>query len=521
MIKLLKLIYINILEFADINRILISKQNNYKDNSELKIIILGIVSIICGVFLYNVYNAMFIIFQNKYNLLVLSFIVGNLVVLFSNIMNIQSVLFKGKDNDMLYSLPMAKYQIILSKLFNVYLKNLFYLFIIKFPAILVFGKEIKVTETLGFLYLLLGLILPLIPIIITTFISYYDCYYKINCKNKFIYLLIRYFIILVVFGSLSFYFKDISNLDGLIKKVSYLYPLIITFDLAIRKNNIICIIIGILIPLILTYYFVKYLSDNYIKMYSIVRGVKKNRKFDINKYKKNNKILSLIKKEFYNLLNNKNYFSQTLGRQFVYCIVFIVLCIFIKNSSFTSYKYFENIFELFFPCFLGFIASFNCTTISSLSLEGKALQVLRTFPLKMKIILFSKWLFNMIISIPLILIDAIALKFIFDTNNFMFLICIIFPILALGFVAILGLVLDYRFINLKTENEIFIIKQRMVVFVPYIVSILIAVLPFLLPLYIDSKVILIFYSFVMFLGIMTCLIYLLIKRKKLEKNLLK
>ena len=497
MIKLLKLIYINILEFADINRILISKQNNYKDNSELKIIILGIVSIICGVFLYNVYNAMFIIFQNKYNLLVLSFIVGNLVVLFSNIMK------------------MAKYQIILSKLFNVYLKNLFYLFIIKFPAILVFGKEIKVTETLGFLYLLLGLILPLIPIIITTFISYYDCYYKINCKNKFIYLLIRYFIILVVFGSLSFYFKDISNLDGLIKKVSYLYPLIITFDLAIRKNNIICIIIGILIPLILTYYFVKYLSDNYIKMYYIVRGVKKNRKFDINKYKKNNKILSLIKKEFYNLLNNKNYFSQTLGRQFVYCIVFIVLCIFIKNSSFTSYKYFENIFELFFPCFLGFIASFNCTTISSLSLEGKALQVLRTFPLKMKIILFSKWLFNMIISIPLILIDAIALKFIFDTNNFMFLICIIFPILALFFV------LDYRFINLKTENEIFIIKQRMVVFVPYIVSILIAVLPFLLPLYIDSKVILIFYSFVMFLGIMTCLIYLLIKRKKLEKNLLK
>ncbi len=54
--KLIKLIYVNILDLGDINRVQMSKQAAVKDSSELKLLILSIIAITFGIGLYYIYN---------------------------------------------------------------------------------------------------------------------------------------------------------------------------------------------------------------------------------------------------------------------------------------------------------------------------------------------------------------------------------------------------------------------------------------------------------------------------------
>lgn len=523
MIKLLKLIYINILGICDLNRILISKQRNYKDNSESKLLIMVILFIISCIFLYKVFNNVILLnLNNKYYLLTLAFFISSIVVLINNIMNIPSILFKGKDNDVMYSFPISKDQIILSKLFNVYIRNLLLVLLIMFPAIFAFNTNITINETLGFIYLLNFLVVPLIPIVLATFISYYDCYLKLNLKNKIFYNVVKWLILMIIFILLNFWIEKniVLELDNILRNISFIYPLTYIFHLAISKFNVLCIILSIILPILLVYFFVKYLSSNYIKMYSIVKGVRK-KKCENYKYKSYGAFFGLLKKEFINLVSNKINFSQTIIKQLVLCLTFIIICLVLSNSEFIETEVFFEVFELFMPCLLAFIATSNCTTISSLSLEGQMMQMLKAFPLKFERILMIKWIFNIILVVPFIFLNVIVLILCFKIDMAMVFMCLLLPFIAMCFVSLLGLVLDYRFVNLKNENEVVILKQRMIGYIPSIISIFIVILPVILPLYTYSMLILAFYTFVFAIGIVICLIYLLINKKKLEKRLLK
>ena len=61
--KLIKLIYVNILDLGDINRVQMSKQAAVKDSSELKLLILSIIAITFGIGLYYIYNFLSIFFS--------------------------------------------------------------------------------------------------------------------------------------------------------------------------------------------------------------------------------------------------------------------------------------------------------------------------------------------------------------------------------------------------------------------------------------------------------------------------
>ena len=65
--KLIKLIYVNILDLGDINRVQMSKQAAVKDSSELKLVILSIIAVTFGIGLYYIYNFLGSFILNKVN----------------------------------------------------------------------------------------------------------------------------------------------------------------------------------------------------------------------------------------------------------------------------------------------------------------------------------------------------------------------------------------------------------------------------------------------------------------------
>ena len=209
--KLIKLIYVNILDLGDINRVQMSKQADVNDSSELKLIFLAIIGIGLGIALYYIYILLGSVILNKVDLLNISCIVCTIMLLFNDLLSISGTLFNTSEFEVLYSLPLTKEQIILSKLFKVYLKNLFYLLVICLPAILAYNNYVKVDETMGFVYLLIVLTLPLVPIVIATICSFLNNYLKVNYQ-KIVYILSKILIygllFLLNFNCFSLYFIE-------------------------------------------------------------------------------------------------------------------------------------------------------------------------------------------------------------------------------------------------------------------------------------------------------------------------
>ena len=109
-------------------------------NVEKRTIITGLMSIVYAVIIYAVISSLKI--TNQFLILSMGFFISTLICFFINLFTIEPVIFKNEDNDILFSYPLSRHQILFSKLFNVYLKNMFFVAIVMFTGYLSFYNHL-------------------------------------------------------------------------------------------------------------------------------------------------------------------------------------------------------------------------------------------------------------------------------------------------------------------------------------------------------------------------------------------
>lgn len=512
MIKLIKLIYIKFLSSTNIERIKKAKEENIRDNNETKLIIYSIIYLIVG---YLIYLLLVNYFNNlKLDILVIGYAVSYFVLLYMDINGTKDTLFSRED-DYLFSLPLKQSDIIISKLSIVYVKNLLTVLVIMLPTYIVCNNNSNISDVSGFVYLLASLMLPIIPIIISSIYAIIDTYYKeSSVKKKYFIIRTIIFILLLLFITLLFKGIDYSNINSIINRASFLNPFIYLFKVAIVKNNIIFILCLLILPIYLFYLFTNLLSINYGYILSKLRGVKLVKNIDIVIEKRHSLLIALIKKEFRNLKNNKLYYNFSISNGILLTIIYIVLGIFlIPNMNID-----KKVLGLILMLVVSVIASINCSTICSFSLEKENIIYIKSLPIKFYKLFIAKWILNILIVLPIILVNAIYSVIVYKLELINLLYFIINPLSELLFISFLGLVLDYRFINYKEGNDSDIIKGRLMNYVPFIISFLVAIL--LLFLVVSSSYNLIMISFcgINIFALICLFIYLLFSYKRIYKD---
>ncbi len=517
--KLLKLIYVNLLNLFDINKIIIARLEGVKSNLEKKAILTIIIAIFC---VYAIYALLINLnINNMYYVLSIGFFMSTLLCFFTNVFTVESLIFKDADNDILFSLPLTRHQILFSKLFNIYLRNLFYVIIVMLSVILLFYNKVSnITDTQLLMYIISTLIIPFIPMVLSTIVVYVDDYFKTKNHNNWKYKLIKYFIIICLIGIIFLVFRDIeiNNVNQIIEyvynKISIIYPLTFIFYIAIKEESLLCFISLISISVIVVYLYTLIVSNNYLRICSMLKGIKKNNKFVYKKTKNCGKLFGMVKKEIFNLFNNKNYFINSFGLSIILSIILIIGLNIIDFSNVD-----ETIICVYLPVMLGVVGGFCCSTISAMSLEKQNMQILRTMPIGMGKILFSKFITNIIIGTIIILVNGTACLIILDLNKWNILFNYIVPFVGLLFISLTGLILDYRFIEKKEENDNAIIRQRLVVMIPKFIALLLGVMIIIFPMVVDYKIIMGTYLLILIILLIVELFYLLFNRKKLLDNL--
>ncbi len=523
--RFFKLLYVNLLALFDINKIKIARENRVKSNLERKTVIMGIVALFYGYLLYKLLMKANI--TNNIYILVIGFLLSSIFCLVIDLSLIEPIIFKGEDNDMLFSLPLTKYQIIFSKLFTIYLRNLLFVTIIMFSTILSFiNYGQSVNDDFVLMYVISSLFIPFIPIVIATIISYINSYLKVKLiNNKVYYYILKYIVIILIFIVLFMVFRG-TNIDSIdqfvhlfIDKANIIYPMNFFFYIMVRDENVLFFVLLIVIPILVIYVYSFLLSNNYLKICSMLKGIKRKVSF---KYKRTinlHKVLGMVRKEVTNLLANKYYLFSSYAMIGMLSVMLFICLRVVNLDVIKSIENFDIYLNLYCPTILAMFVTFNIMGISSMSLEKDNMQMLRTMPIGMGKIIFGKWLCNVLLSSIFIIINAFIVWGCLNKDLSLFIFNIIVPFFALMFASLTAIMLDYRFICKGEINDNVIIKQRLITLLPSFISLVIGISPFFLPAYVKYKFVLGSYILLFIILMIIEIVYMFINRKKLVKGL--
>ena len=486
------LIKINLLTFLDFYKI-----RNAKNKQELLKSLRGFIFIILGlgVLSFTIFTYLkqtmeaYIALKIPYIILAQVFALVSSFTLFTGIYKVNGVLFGFKDYDLLMSLPIKKNKVILSKIIILYISNLIYTLLFMLPAYILYITNINVDLAFHILFFITLLIIPILPIVISTIVG--SIIVIISSKFKIKKLMQILLTIMLMIGILFLSYKlentntyDLANIGKtMVEMFNKIYPLTNLYIEIINNYNIKSLLLFIFIPLLIMFIFIKIIEYNFIDINNalIKESVKSN--YKMKELKQNGILLTLYKKEIKKYFSSVNYVLNTAIGSILLTLSVISLVVFGKGKI-DAILGIEGLSEMFIkygPIIFGSFCLLSCTTHPSISLEGKNVWILKSSPIKPIEIFISKIMVNLTILIPTILINMTILSIYLKTSFKTYILSLIIPILCSIFTSIMGIILNCFFINYEYKNEIQIIKQS----APAFISIFIGFVSFLLPFNID------------------------------------
>ncbi len=383
----------------------------------------------------------------------------------------QGILFEARDNDMLFSLPIKKSTILFVRIFKLILFEYVYNLMFILPAFAVYIYFEKPGIGFYLISLLMTLLIPIIPTVISCFIGYIVKMVSSKFKAKKIVQTVLSSIVFmgiffVSFNLNSFMENIASNATNLNEMLTKIYYPIGAYISLINKFDILIFIKLLAINIVPFAVFIMLGQKYYFNIISNFKSsnvsIKNNKKETI---KIRKPIASLAIKEIKRYLSSTVYMFNSSFGLVLALVLTIVLCLKGKEmlvSLLSSYGMTNAIsVEMLFYGLILFTGAFTSITSSSISLEGKTINITKTLPVSYKTILNSKILYCFIIELPFFLISELifVLKFGMSLTYFIQIIALTFILIFIS--AVIGLLVNLKYPKLNASNDTEVVKQSM------------------------------------------------------------
>ncbi len=322
-----------------------TKTKTYKKSFARILLFVFIYLYIAGIVVYISYQSINSLIQIKQEAVYLNICfvgilgLGVIQTIFSSL----NVLFFSKDIEYLIPLPIKPIKIIMAKINCLIISQFIIELVVILPVIILYGYLLNLSISFYIMGLLVMLMFPIIPVVITTFIVNLILKFTNIIKNKDVVQYISVgltliFVILVQFLNTSnneITNEELGNMlveaNGLIKIYSNIFITIEpTINSLLNYNNLngIYNIAILFLETIVTYVIGSLIiSKMYIKIVvsSMVSKTKKNKKLVNTKvFNKNSIIKSYVKKEFKNLNRNPIFFMQCILPSILFPFIFSI-----------------------------------------------------------------------------------------------------------------------------------------------------------------------------------------------------
>lgn len=410
-----------------------------------------------------------------YVMLSMFLILTTMITLVEGIYKAQGIMFEAKDNDLLFSLPIKKSKILFVRLLKIlvfqYIFNLMFLL----PAFIVY----VIFERPGILFyiisFLMTFLIPMLPTVIACIIGYIVKQVSVKFKAKKIIqtalTMIMFFGVLVLMLNFQNFTGDIANNgENLSNTISNAYYSIGLYLNLINNFNVLDLLKLLAINVLPLIVFIVIASLSYFKIiarskeYSTIKV--KNIEEVERKVKLSLPIFALTKKEIKRYLSCPTYMFNTSFSLILSIVISILLCLKgeeLVKDVLANYEIEVGGISLntLFYIFLIFVGIMTSITSSSISLEGRTINITKSLPIKEKTILNSKILMCFVIELPFILISDLIFIIRYTPNVMYTILYFGLSFIVILLSACIGLLINLKYPKMDASSDTEVVKQSM------------------------------------------------------------
>ena len=472
---LLSLIKVSLNHDMNIFKINTKKQSKFS-KVFLPLLLTGYIMIIFGVYANELIKKLTPAHMEYFVLTFLTLSVSILTII-EGIYKSGNLLFNCKDDDLLLSLPIKRRTILFIRTFKFYVFELLYNSLFLLPGIIVYAYHTTPSWTYYLSSFFALLLLPIIPVAISTIIGFLITSISSKFKGKNIAQTVVTTIFLLGIMYLSYnldYFinnivKQATSINDLITKIYYpagMYNKLVTnFQIKdLVEFIIINILILVIVILLLGKIYFKINSNN--KKVLMTKKSHKNKDYTI---KVNTPTVAIIKKELSRYVNSSVYIVNAGFGLVLFLLGCTVACIkfdsfaetILKTSPNLTIEKIRSILPAVMFAFVTFTSLMTSITSSIISLEGKTIHLLKSLPIRTIDIMKAKIYSALVVMIPCLIIGdmIIFIRFQFDILSILLILLasILLPLLSETF----GILVNLKYPKMDASNDTEVVKQSM------------------------------------------------------------
>lgn len=376
----------------------------------------------------------------------------------------QHQLFEAKDNEFLLSMPVSPSKLLLSRMLVLYIESFAFEAVVFIPAIIRWIQTSDIS-VLGIIFAFAILfVLPLFALTLSCILGWLVAIISSRMRNKSLITIVLSLLLFAVYYYIYFKINDLLQLIlvnaeevGRSVKIA-LYPLYHMGNA--MTGNVASFVIFLAIIIAAFAITCCVLAITFLKVALTKRSVQKI-KYREKTLKVSNIRNALFKRELSRISKNPTYMLNCAMGTFF--LVLGTLFLIIKSSTIRDFITGMPFLSEFLPAIaclaICFIASMNMLTTPSISIEGKNLWILQSFPISGWSVLKSKLNLHIILTgIPSLLASAVICAT-FSFSPLMSVLLFLTPFIFIILTAAAGLLINLRFPMLDWSNETIAVKQ--------------------------------------------------------------
>jgi len=407
----------------------------------------------------------------------------------------QQQIYEAKDNELLLSMPIPPSYILATRVLLILLLNMLFAVFILIPSFVVYCMEATaVTASTIIIFLIAFILIAFISTAISCACGWLVALISSKMRRK--NLMSTLLMLAFFFGYMYFYMnlqsytaKLIAAGTELAAAISRGLPPIYLFGTAIDRPDFLALLqfaLWCLVPFAVVYYL---LAKSFIKIATSKRGgIKveyKERALKVGTVRS-----ALLRKELGRFFSLPIYvFNSSLGA--VMALIGAVALI-IKGPElmlmFGAIPTLQPLIPLMMCAMLCFLATTNCITSPSISLEAKTLWLLRSMPIKASDVFYSKILASLVVTLPPLALAAVVACVVIGATPLQWLLIIVTPLLGQLLISLGGLAINLLLPRFDWLSEMVVIKQSASVMISVFGGIAVVALPALVYIFLARGV---------------------------------
>ena len=407
-------------------------------------------------------------------------------VVLATIFRSNSIFFYNKDFEMLSSFPVKKSEIIASKFFLLYLIDLIICESVLLPDVILLLLKQYISIELFLIFLVASIIIPIIPMCVASGLAILIEMLGSLCKRKNIVnitlsflLFMGYFIVILINREAKY-----SALEKIIEnKLIKIFPFAKLFY--IGESLQIRLVIFLFISVAIFSLYFTFSMKNYDKIHLFLNRSFQGKRDANLTIKIKTPFRALFEKELRRYLGSSSYVINTSLGIMILCFVSCGCIIFgISNiENLLGISSLESILTQYGSLFIASFLIMSCTTSSSISLEGNNLWILQSSPVSTRKIINSKIAVNVLIHFVGYVLAVMMILLKTKLNLLQMSFVLIVPICYSLFISVVGLYLNMRYMKLKWNDEISVVKHSTAAILTNLIAIIMIAVPVIMMIF--------------------------------------